>query len=405
MLITRNEFLKAMTSASVAAGMRRTVPFLQNCERERPPQASTDRDRISDIEIFPFRVREKHVMRITLGEVLAENVLVRFRTANGLTGWGESSPYAPVTGDTQATSVATGKMLADIVRGQDPFNISRIVTEMNAATTGNPGIKAAFEMALWDICGKLAGRPVCELLGNYRESFETDLTVYLDTPQTMAQEAEAVLAAGFAIIKLKLGESPEADVERVRQVRERVGNHVSIRIDANQGWSPAQAVQALKGIANYRVQFCEQPVAYWDWEGLKFVRDNSPVPIMADESVHTPHDAIQAVRREAVDMINIKLMKSGGILQSVAIAQIADAANMACMIGSMSETRIGLTAGAHLVCSQRNVLYADLDSFNDHTIDPVIGGMEVKDGRIHLPQSPGLGLDVDSAWLKTLRAA
>ena len=266
---------------------------------------------------------------------------------------------------------------------------SLIVSEMDLAITGEPGIKAAVEMAIWDICGKLAGQPIRCLLGNYRDSFETDLTVYLDDPQIMAEKAQSVVDRGFKTVKVKLGESAAADIARIRAVRDKVGNDVKLRIDANQGWSPNEAVRALKGIDRYNVEFCEQPVPYWDWEGLKTVRNNSPIAIMADESVHTPHDAIEAVRRDAVDMINIKLMKTGGILQAAWVAQIADAADMKCMLGCMSETRIALTAAAHVVCSHRNVLYADLDAFTEHKVDPVIGGMQLKDGIIKLPVTPG----------------
>jgi len=229
--------------------------------------------------------------------------------------------------------------------------------------------------------------------------------VYLDDPHVMAEKASSVVSRGFKCVKVKLGESAAADIERIRSVRERVGKEPRIRIDANQGWSPNEAVRALKGIDAYDVQFCEQPVRYWDWEGLRFVRERSPIPIMADESVHSPHDAIQAVRRDAVDMINIKLMKTGGILQAVSVARIADAADMNCMLGCMSETRVALTAAAHVVCSQRNVLWADLDAFTEHNLDPVIGGMQLKDGIIQAPTTPGLGLDIDPAWLRTLRVA
>ena len=229
--------------------------------------------------------------------------------------------------------------------------------------------------------------------------------MYLDDPHVMAEKASSVVSRGFKCVKVKLGESAAADIERIRSVRERVGKEPRIRIDANQGWSPNEAVRALKGIDAYDVQFCEQPVRYWDWEGLRFVRERSPIPIMADESVHSPHDAIQAVRRDAVDMINIKLMKTGGILQAVSVARIADAADMNCMLGCMSETRVALTAAAHVVCSQRNVLWADLDAFTEHNLDPVIGGMQLKDGIIQAPTTPGLGLDIDPAWLRTLRVA
>jgi L-alanine-DL-glutamate epimerase-like enolase superfamily enzyme len=402
--ITRKGFLKSVAGAALASGLWGRVSDTF-AEAKEISSATPRQTRLADLEVFPFSMEAKEVIRIALGTVSTENVLVRLRTADGLVGWGESSPYAAVTGDTQATNVAAAKQLAGIVRGKDPFDLARIITEMDAATTGEPGIKAALEMAIWDICGKLAGRPVRCLLGNYRDSFETDLTVFLDDPSIMAEKAQSVVDRGFKTIKVKLGESAAVDIERMRSVREKVGKSVKIRIDANQGWTPNEAVRALKGIDQYNVQFCEQPVPYWDWEGMKFVRNHSPIPIMADESVHSPHDAIEAVRREAVDMINIKLMKAGGILQAAWIAQIAGAADMNCMLGCMSETRVALTAAAQVVCSQRNVLYADLDAFTIHKIDPVIGGMQVKDGIIRLSATPGLGLDIDPDWLKTLHVA
>ena len=402
--ISRKDFLKGLAAAGVAPTLAGAVtPGL--AEAQASSGATPKQARIADVEAFPFTMQSKEVFRISLGTLTAENILVRMRTEDGVTGWGESSPFSAVTGDTQATNLAASKMLAGIVKGKDPFDLARIVTEMDAATTGEPGIKAAIEMAIWDICGKLANRPVRCLLGNYRDSFETDLTVYLDDPQVMADKALSVVNRGFKCVKVKLGETPGADIERIRRVRQKIGKEPRIRIDANQGWTPNDAVRALKGIDAYDVQFCEQPVRYWDWEGMRFVRERSPIAIMADESVHSPHDAITAVRRDAVDMINIKLMKTGSILQAVRVAHIADAAGMNCMLGCMNETRVALTAAAHVVCSQRNVLWADLDAFTEHNIDPVIGGMQLKDGVIHAPSTPGLGLDIDPEWLKTLRAA
>jgi L-Ala-D/L-Glu epimerase len=403
--ITRKDFLKSFAAVGISACPWEKWDQPSRAAREEAAGAVTPkRIRLADLQVIPFGMESNEVVRIALGTMVAENVLVRLRTVDGLVGWGESSPYAPVTGDTQATNVAAAKLLAEIVRDKNPFDVARIVTEMDGAISGEPSIKAAVEMAIWDICGKLTGQPVRCLLGNYRETFETDLTVYLDEPQLMAEKAWSVVERGFKTVKVKLGESVRLDIQRMHVVRERVGNDVTLRVDANQGWTPNEAARALKAIDKYNVQFCEQPVPYWDWEGMKFVRDNSPIPIMADESVHSPHDAIEAVRRGAVDMINIKLMKTGGILQTLWVAQIADAADMKCMLGCMNETRVGLTAAAHVICSQRNVLYADLDAFTEHKVDPVIGGMQVKDGIVRLPDAPGLGLDIDPEWLKTLRA-
>ena len=402
MNMTRKGFLKRLAGAGLAPSLWGAMPPAL-AEAQQASSATPKQARIADMEVFPYSMQTKTVIRISLGVLTADNVLVRLRTEDGVVGWGESSPYSAVTGDSQATNLAASKMLAGIVKGKDPFDLARIVTEMDAATTGEPGIKAAVESAVWDICGKLSGRPVRCLLGNYRDSFETDLTVYLDEPQIMAEKALAIVKQGVKCVKVKVGRSVVGDVELIRMVREKIGKAPRIRIDANQGWTPNDAVRALKGMDIYDVEFCEQPVKAWDWDGLRFVRERSPIAIMADEGVHSPHDAITAIRHNAADSINIKLMKTGGILHAVSIAHIADAAGLKCMVGCMNESRVALTAAAHVVCSQRNVLWADLDAFTEHAVDPVIGGIQLKEGIHHMPTTPGLGLDIDPAWLKTLR--
>ncbi len=361
--------------------------------------------RVADVELFPYALESKQVTRIALGQVAAEGVFVRLRTGDGLVGWGEASPYAPITAETQATCVMMGKRLAQVIRDRNVFDLARLVTDMDAVTTGNPSIKAAFEIAVWDLCGKLTGQPVCHLLGQYRDSFETDRTVYLGEPPSMAEKAKEIVREGYKAVKVKVGQSPELDVARVRAIRAAIGERVRIRIDANQGWTRDTALKVLRSLEGLDIEFCEQPVASSDWEGLRQVSEHSPIPVMADESVHSPSDAIECVRRAAANLINIKLMKSGGILTSMRIAAIAEAANLQCMLGSMVETRLALTAAAHVVAAQKCVVYADLDTFTEHKIDPVVGGMQVKDGLVTLPGTPGLGVDVDPDFLKTLKPA
>jgi L-alanine-DL-glutamate epimerase-like enolase superfamily enzyme len=404
MQMTRKGFLKSAVGAVIAGGfLGRATNVLAQAQQAsgvRPRQT-----RIADVTVWPFSMQQKETVRIALGTMGADNVLVRLRTNDGVVGWGESSPHSAVISETQTSDLAIAKHLAEMVRDRDPFTIPKIVLAMDNFAPASPGIKAAFEMALWDITGKIAGQPVCCMLGNFRDSFLTDCTVYLDTPDVMARKAKKIADAGFKVVKVKLGEAPEYDIQRLGAVRAAIGPAVNIRIDANQGWTPASGVQALKGLEQFRVEFCEQPVPFWDWEGMKFIRDRSPIPIMADESVHSPHDAIEAVRRGACDMINIKLMKTGGILNAMRVAQIADAADMKCMLGCMSEVRVALTAAAHVVLSSPNVLFADLDAFTEYDIDPVIGGMQLKDGSLSLSEKPGLGLDIDPSWLKSLHSA
>jgi L-alanine-DL-glutamate epimerase-like enolase superfamily enzyme len=320
-------------------------------------------------------------------------------------GYGEGSPFTPVTAETQQSAIVMAKALAETIRGRDPFAVAQIVSDMDAFAPDNPSSKAALEMAVWDVCGKLAGEPVCCMLGRFRDTFETDKTVFLEPPDIMAQAAKEVVRDGFKVIKVKVGQAPEMDTARLRAIREAVGPNIRIRIDANEGWTPAEAVKCLRQIDQYQVEFAEQPIAHWDWAGMKFVRDNVPMPVMADEAVHVEHDAIEGVRRDAIDMINIKLMKSGGILHGARIATVAEAANLKCMVGCMEETKVGLSAAAHLVCAQKSIRYADLDAALFLAEDPVSGGMEVKDGMVVMPKAPGLGLDLDPAYLGKLRAA
>jgi L-alanine-DL-glutamate epimerase-like enolase superfamily enzyme len=401
MNLTRGGFLKSMAGLTFAGlPWPKTGLLLSAQAVTGQPVRSIQ---IQDVEIYPYNVSMIEPFRVALGTITAaENVLVRLRTREGVVGWGEASPYSPVTGETQAVDLAVGKDLANFVRGRDPFMLSAIVSDMDGFTPSNTSMKAALEMAVWDICGKLAGQPVYKLLGGYRDSFETDITIGMGTPAEMANKATKYVQDGFKTLKVKLGDGPEPDTARMKAIRDAIGYSIKVRTDANQGWTAAETVRALRMMEKYQMQICEQPVPYWDLAGLKFSRDNSPTPIMADESVHSPHDAFAVTRENAVDCINIKLMKSGGLLRGVQIATVAASAGVTCMVGCMEETRLALTAGAHLVCSQKNIVYADLDGFLELSVDPVIGGMQMKDGIVTLPNTPGLGLDIDPAFFNKL---
>jgi L-alanine-DL-glutamate epimerase-like enolase superfamily enzyme len=401
MKLTRGGFLKSLAGLTFVGLPWSKTGLLLSAQTVAGQPARTIQ--IQDVEIYPYNVSMTEPFRVALGMITsAENVLVRLRTREGVVGWGESSPYSPVTSGTQATDLAISKDLANLVRGRDPFTLAAIMAEMDGFSPANTSMKAALEMAIWDICGKLAGQPVYKLLGGYRDSFETDITIGMGTPAEMANKATKYVQDGFKTLKIKLGDGPEPDTARMKAIRDAIGYDIKLRTDANQGWSAAETVHALRVMEKYQTQICEQPVPYWDVEGLKFARDNSPTPIMADESVHSPHDAFAVVRENAVDCINIKLMKSGGLLRGAQIATVAAAAGVTCMVGCMEETRLALTAGAHLVCSQKNIVYADLDAFLELSVDPVIGGMQIKDGVVTLPNTPGLGVDIDPAFFSKL---
>jgi L-alanine-DL-glutamate epimerase-like enolase superfamily enzyme len=401
MSLSRKQFLKVLGLGGLAAGTY-GPGRLAGAIRDSATAGSA-KHKIKDIEIYAFDVPLVAPFRISIGEMSAANdVLVRVRTDSGLIGIGEACPFPPITGETQATNIAAAKAIRDMLIGKDPLAIDAALRLMGAIVHSNPSMVAAFDMALFDILGQAAGLPLFRLLGGDKSTFESDITTGIDTPEVMAAGAKKHAGMGYKTLKVKIGLDPDQDFERLRAVREAVGDAVTLRIDANQGYTVPQAIYALKKIDKLRIQLVEQPVLASDIAGLKQVRSESPIPIMADESCFLPADALRLVKAEACDFMNIKIMKAGGILNAVRIAHIADAANMRCMVGCMLETRIALTAAAHVVASQANIVYADLDGNAEHTADPVIGGMTTKAGIVTVPEKPGLGCDIDPAFLKKL---
>ena len=401
MAVTRKDFLKMFGLGVASAGLFRKDALAS--EKLESAKAVSRKMKISAIDIFKFDIPLKSPFRISLGAVSAANdVLVRVHTDSGLVGIGEACPFPPITGETQDTNLAMAKSLREMFIGRDPLAIESLVAEMGVAVHSNPSVVAAYDTALFDILGQVAGLPVFRLLGGDKATFETDVTTGIDTPAAMAANAREHAGRGYKTLKAKVGLNPDEDIARIQAIREAIGPDVNLRIDANQGWSVPQAIYALRGMDKFRIQLVEQPVVAWDTAGLRAVREESPIPIMADEAVFGPSDAMKLIRADACDFFNIKLMKAGGILNSVRIAHIADSANMRCMVGCMLETRLGLTAAAHVVASQKNIIYADLDGNDEHVFDPVTGGMTVKGGVLNLPETPGIGCDIDPAFLKKL---
>lgn len=400
MSISRKGFLKMLGFGLLASQAPQGLAFAP----EKIEKSGGGKLRIKDVEIYAFDIPLKQPFRISLGVSNAANdVLVRIVTDSGIVGLGEACPFLPITGDTQDTNLLMARNIREMIKGKDPLAVDSLLTEIGHIVYSNPSIVAAFDMALMDVLGKAAGLPLFRLLGGDKATFETDITTGMDTPEKMALSAGEHASRGYKNIKMKVGLDPDLDAERVQAVREAIGKDVRLRIDANQGWTVPQAIYALRKMERFNIQFVEQPVVAWDIAGLKAVRNESPIPVCADEAVFLPQDALKLIKAEACDYFNIKLMKAGGMTNSVRIAHLADAANMSCMVGCMLETRLALTAGAHLVASQRNIVFADLDGYMDHTVDPVVGGMTVKGGEITLPELPGLGVDVDPAFLKKLK--
>lgn len=355
---------------------------------------------ITQIAIYKLNIERTSPFRIALGTIThTENIVVRIEAADGTYGLGEGAPVATITGETQVGNWAMAPAMARLLIDRDALAIAARIAELNRALLGNPTLKSAFDIALHDLAAKTAGLPLYAYLGGEKRALVTDDTVSIETPQVMAKNARDVLARGFQAVKMKVGTNFEDDLARVAAVREAIGEDTPLRIDANQGWDVATAVRVLNALTPYNVQYCEEPIAHWNLDGQCIVRENSPIPIVADESLFDHHDAYRLAKAGACDYFNIKLAKSGGIHTALKIDAVAEGAGIPCQLGCMFETRLASSAAAHFVCARPNIQYLDLDSHTGHATDPVEGGIQYDNGRILVPDEPGHGADIEPEFL------
>ena len=249
-------------------------------------------------------------------------------------------------------------------------------------------------MALWDLYGQLYKLPVYKLLGGARKQLVTDITISVNEPEEMARDAATAIARGYDCLKVKVGADPTLDVARLRAVREVAGADIRLRIDANQAWEPKQAVRILNEMQEQglKLEFVEQPVKAHDIEGLKYVTEHSFVPVLADESVFSPRDAMRVLEQRAADLINIKLMKCGGIYNALKIAAAAEIYGVECMIGCMLEAKISVNAAVELACAKKVFTRIDLDGPVLCSEDPILGGARFEEKFITVSDEAGMGI-------------
>lgn len=358
--------------------------------------------KVTAVNLYRYDIPLNAPIAISLGTIdHARNLLIEIQTSEGITGWGEGSPFWMIVGETQWSGLAAAQDMARLLLNRDPLAIEGCVNTLLRYLPGHPTTRSAFDMALYDIAAKAANMPLYQFLGGSKRSLVTDETIYLNSPEWMANDALRIQAKGAEAIKVKLGTNARDDIRRVEAIRNAIGDATPIRTDANQGWDVVTAQAVLRAIGGWNVQYCEQPIPRHDVTGLRHIRRSSTVPIMADESLFDATNAIQLVREEAVDYFNIKLSKSGGIFEALKINAIAEAAGVPCMIGCMSESRLALTANAHFASARQNVRFCDLDGCFEHADDPVLGGITYHAYQIELPDAPGIGAEVNPDFLAT----
>jgi len=361
-------------------------------------------DAIDTISIYKLLVPLKEPFVISLGPIHhVQNIIVVIKINNGIVGFGECSPYMMINGESVDTCFIVGQYFAKVLKGKNALDVAACCAAMDKTIYANYSIKSAFDMALHDIAAQHAGVPLYQFLGGQKDKILTiDMTISIDTPEKMQQDAIQFKAAGFPAIKVKLGEDLEKDVARVKAIREGIGDDIPLRIDANQGRQTADnAIIVLNALTPYRIEHCEEPIARWRFMELREVSAASPIPIMADESCGDHHDAERLIQLNACPMFNIKLGKSGGLLNATKIVQMASQANMRLQIGGFMESRLGMTASAHLALSNEHIVYCDFDTPLMFTEDPVNGGIHYKAGGvIEVPDVPGLGAVIKKEYLQ-----
>jgi o-succinylbenzoate synthase len=323
------------------------------------------------------------------------DVIVEVHTDTGNIGYGEAAPTGVITGDTTGAIVgAIEDHIEKALIGLDIEDIETVTNKLNSCVVKNYSAKAAVDIAVYDLFGQLHKAPVYKLLGGHRKELITDITISVNEPEEMARDSIRAVNLGYKTLKIKVGKDAKKDILRMKAIRDAVGYDIDLRIDANQGWSPKEAVKALRKMedAGLNIEFVEQPVIAHDLEGFKHVTDNVDIPTLADESVFGPYDALKILQTRAADIINIKLMKTGGIRNARRITSIAEVYGVECMIGCMLEAKVSVTAAVHLAAAKSIITKIDLDGPILCSEDPVHGGAKFEEYKITLGDEPGLGI-------------
>jgi L-alanine-DL-glutamate epimerase-like enolase superfamily enzyme len=361
--------------------------------------------RITAAEIkVPLKVPFKTAVR-TVDAV--HSLVLMIDTDAGLTGYGEAAATAVITGDTIDSMRAGLGVLAPQLVGRSLDDFNALLITVAHGLVHHTSLKAALEIALFDLRAQRFGVPLYQLLGGAPGAarIKSDITISLNDTDTMVRDAKRAVADGFDALKLKLGgRAWTADVAATQAIHSAVGPSVKLRLDANQGWSPKHAVKVVQSIeaAGIEIEFLEQPVKADDLAGLKFVTDHVLTPVLADEAAFNLTDAEQILSTQSADIINIKFMKTGGISQAIDIANLTRHHRRICMIGCMLESHISVTAAAHFAWAFPDVVtLIDLDGPSLCAGSAVTGGLTLDGPWMSLSDAPGLGITAVSGLTKS----
>lgn len=355
--------------------------------------------RVLSAEAVPITFRLRAAYRIAGQSIdTAFNVILKVTTSDGRTGFGCASPAEEVTGESPPACLeALNDRLIPLLRETDAADLPGILREAARAAPRCPAARAAIDMALHDLLARRAGVPLARVLGQRRQRLLTSVTLGIeDDPGVTLERARRHVRDGFQVLKIKVGENWEADARLIRALKRALGSRVAIRADGNQGYSEEEARLFLEALDPGDLELLEQPTPAGDTAALARLAAGRRVPIMADEALRTEEDARVIAARHAADLVNIKLMKCGGISEALRISGITSVAGIGAMVGCNDESRVGIAAGLHFALAAPNTDRADLDGHLDIVDDVASGGVLIEGGYI-MPslEAPGLGVAVD----------
>jgi L-alanine-DL-glutamate epimerase-like enolase superfamily enzyme len=352
--------------------------------------------KITRIEAWPVAMKLDEPYTIAYETIdRAVNVFVRIETSGGITGYGCSAPDPEITKETADSVIAAITGIAEpVLMRTDPLRTARVIEQVKSALKEQPSAIAGIDMALHDILGKSCNLPLWKLLGGYRRSFKTSITIGILPTRETVEKARYWIKQGFTVLKIKGGLSADNDIERILKIREAVGDKIELRFDANQGYTVDDSIRFVEATRTARLELFEQPISKGQPDLLSSVTSSVHLPVMADESLMNLRDAFRLARRDVVDMVNIKLMKVGGIYEALLINGVARSAGLEAMVGCMDEAALGIAAGLHFALARPNVLYCDLDGHIGLEGDPSDGAVILRNGVLHPTNEPGLGFDL-----------
>jgi L-alanine-DL-glutamate epimerase-like enolase superfamily enzyme len=363
--------------------------------------------KIEKVEVIPYGIPIRKFADAYTGFSVSNAVIVKIYTNDGYVGFGEACAWEPeFYGETLESVTSTiEKYIAPKIIGEDPRNISKIMSIIDANLAKITCAKEGVDLALHDLLGKILNVPVYIILGGkYRDMIPVASEIGIDTPDEMVKNAFEVLDMGIKVIKIKGSSDQVSDVKRIKAIREAVGDEVELRLDPNAAWDVIGTIKTMKLLEDCNLQLLEQPVPAWDLKGMAHIRNNIGIPLMADESIWTPQDAVKISEYGAADLLNIKIAKSCGLHLGKKIEYVAESLGLPCIAGTEIEPGFSLIAKLHLAASMK--IHPLASEFTELTLlkkNILKYDIEIIDGCVKVPEKPGLGVEINEEVLSECR--